>query len=344
MPPCDSRCDEAKGFDWYMGSSSDSMSERHFQVMHRSWTVGAVGDDFSLLWRHSLALLYNIKCSWKCSPESMPLSLSSTWVLIICFTFVRPSFYYFSCLCVCFVFIIPDHRIPLFEHVWQVSRLCLIACLVLLVPLSPAFSSRSLAPSTSLCRALSLLRSLYTLWSPCVFLSLSLPVSFCVCASLLSLSRVGPFCISFLHALPFVFCLFLSCPTLSLSRSLLVFLFLFSLCIFVSRSPISSFLAYSPLSLPLSPPLSLSVPLPLPLWSFLCEWFSRPLSCLFSLPFASTCADCQLRFAGDLHCFGRENISTPHVDSLATDGLKMTQFLTAGSVCSALPRAVGDGG
>jgi hypothetical protein len=40
---------------------------------------------------------------------------------------------------------------------------------------------------------------------------------------------------------------------------------------------------------------------------------------------------------GDLSCFGRENISTPHVDSLAKDGLKLTQWLSAASVCSTHP-------
>eukprot|EP00055_Hartaetosiga_balthica_P013031 m.65220 g.65220 ORF g.65220 m.65220 type:complete len:538 (+) comp8146_c0_seq1:178-1791(+) len=37
---------------------------------------------------------------------------------------------------------------------------------------------------------------------------------------------------------------------------------------------------------------------------------------------------------GDLGCFGRQNVSTPHVDSLCKDGIKLNQFLTAASVCT----------
>eukprot|EP00730_Choanoeca_flexa_P002180 TRINITY_DN10943_c0_g1_i2.p1 TRINITY_DN10943_c0_g1~~TRINITY_DN10943_c0_g1_i2.p1 ORF type:complete len:527 (+),score=90.49 TRINITY_DN10943_c0_g1_i2:95-1675(+) len=37
---------------------------------------------------------------------------------------------------------------------------------------------------------------------------------------------------------------------------------------------------------------------------------------------------------GDLGCFGRENISTPNVDSLAQDGIKLTQWISAASVCT----------
>lgn len=37
---------------------------------------------------------------------------------------------------------------------------------------------------------------------------------------------------------------------------------------------------------------------------------------------------------GDLSCFGRANISTPNVDSIARDGVKFTQWLSAASVCT----------
>ena len=37
---------------------------------------------------------------------------------------------------------------------------------------------------------------------------------------------------------------------------------------------------------------------------------------------------------GDLGCFGRQNISTPNIDSLATDGIKFTQWLSADSICT----------
>ncbi|EGD77599.1 steroid sulfatase [Salpingoeca rosetta] len=37
---------------------------------------------------------------------------------------------------------------------------------------------------------------------------------------------------------------------------------------------------------------------------------------------------------GDLGCFGRKNVSTPHVDSLCRDGVKMDQFLVPASVCT----------
>eukprot|EP00750_Incisomonas_marina_P026224 INCI5883.6.p1 GENE.INCI5883.6~~INCI5883.6.p1 ORF type:complete len:374 (-),score=50.85 INCI5883.6:6-1127(-) len=37
---------------------------------------------------------------------------------------------------------------------------------------------------------------------------------------------------------------------------------------------------------------------------------------------------------GDIGVFGRENISTPHVDSLAHDGLKLTQWLSAAPICT----------
>jgi hypothetical protein len=57
---------------------------------------------------------------------------------------------------------------------------------------------------------------------------------------------------------------------------------------------------------------------------------SLSLSHLSSLPLTNRLP----RPAGDLECFGRENVSTPHVNSLATDGLKLTQFLSAASVCS----------
>ncbi|EDQ89914.1 uncharacterized protein MONBRDRAFT_32135 [Monosiga brevicollis MX1] len=36
---------------------------------------------------------------------------------------------------------------------------------------------------------------------------------------------------------------------------------------------------------------------------------------------------------GDLACFGRENVSTPNVDSLARDGTKFVQWISAASVC-----------
>eukprot|EP00047_Mylnosiga_fluctuans_P007900 m.5308 g.5308 ORF g.5308 m.5308 type:complete len:524 (+) comp1994_c0_seq1:10-1581(+) len=37
---------------------------------------------------------------------------------------------------------------------------------------------------------------------------------------------------------------------------------------------------------------------------------------------------------GDLSCFGRQNISSPHIDSLARDGIRFTQFLTAAPICT----------
>jgi hypothetical protein len=37
---------------------------------------------------------------------------------------------------------------------------------------------------------------------------------------------------------------------------------------------------------------------------------------------------------GDLGCFGRQNISTPNIDSLAADGIKFTQWLSADSICT----------
>ena len=37
---------------------------------------------------------------------------------------------------------------------------------------------------------------------------------------------------------------------------------------------------------------------------------------------------------GDIGCFGNTTLETPHVDSLARDGVKMTQFLAAAAVCT----------
>ena len=38
---------------------------------------------------------------------------------------------------------------------------------------------------------------------------------------------------------------------------------------------------------------------------------------------------------GDVGCFGAEGYTTPHIDSLARDGVKMTDFYVAQAVCSA---------
>ncbi|MDG1048831.1 MAG: sulfatase-like hydrolase/transferase, partial [Planctomycetota bacterium] len=37
---------------------------------------------------------------------------------------------------------------------------------------------------------------------------------------------------------------------------------------------------------------------------------------------------------GDLGCFGHPTIATPHIDGLAAEGLKLTQFYVASPVCS----------
>jgi len=37
---------------------------------------------------------------------------------------------------------------------------------------------------------------------------------------------------------------------------------------------------------------------------------------------------------GDLGCYGNPNIKTPHIDQLATDGLRLTSFYVAGPVCT----------
>jgi arylsulfatase A-like enzyme len=37
---------------------------------------------------------------------------------------------------------------------------------------------------------------------------------------------------------------------------------------------------------------------------------------------------------GDVGCFGSENIKTPHIDSLAENGMKFTDFVVAASVCT----------
>jgi len=38
---------------------------------------------------------------------------------------------------------------------------------------------------------------------------------------------------------------------------------------------------------------------------------------------------------GDLGCFGSEEIPTPHIDRLATEGMRFTSFLVSQAVCSA---------
>jgi arylsulfatase A len=37
---------------------------------------------------------------------------------------------------------------------------------------------------------------------------------------------------------------------------------------------------------------------------------------------------------GDVGCFGRNNVSTPNIDSLARDGIRFTQWLSAASICT----------
>jgi arylsulfatase A-like enzyme len=37
---------------------------------------------------------------------------------------------------------------------------------------------------------------------------------------------------------------------------------------------------------------------------------------------------------GDLTCFGRANVSTPHIDGLARDGVRLTQWLSAAPICT----------
>ena len=37
---------------------------------------------------------------------------------------------------------------------------------------------------------------------------------------------------------------------------------------------------------------------------------------------------------GDLGCYGNTSIKTPNIDSLSRDGVKLTQHLTAASVCT----------
>ena len=37
---------------------------------------------------------------------------------------------------------------------------------------------------------------------------------------------------------------------------------------------------------------------------------------------------------GDLGCYGNSSVKTPNIDSLSRDGVKLTQHLTAASVCT----------
>ncbi|MEM8712280.1 MAG: sulfatase-like hydrolase/transferase, partial [Planctomycetota bacterium] len=37
---------------------------------------------------------------------------------------------------------------------------------------------------------------------------------------------------------------------------------------------------------------------------------------------------------GDLGCFGSPTIRTPHLDRMAAEGMKLTQFYSAASVCT----------
>eukprot|EP00037_Helgoeca_nana_P016944 m.159891 g.159891 ORF g.159891 m.159891 type:complete len:541 (-) comp23766_c0_seq1:285-1907(-) len=37
---------------------------------------------------------------------------------------------------------------------------------------------------------------------------------------------------------------------------------------------------------------------------------------------------------GDLGCFGRQNISTPHIDAMASDGIRFTQWISAAPICT----------
>lgn len=37
---------------------------------------------------------------------------------------------------------------------------------------------------------------------------------------------------------------------------------------------------------------------------------------------------------GDLGCYGNTSVKTPNIDSLAREGVKLTQHLTAASVCT----------
>jgi len=37
---------------------------------------------------------------------------------------------------------------------------------------------------------------------------------------------------------------------------------------------------------------------------------------------------------GDLGCYGNRTMMTPNIDSIATDGIKLTQHLTAASTCT----------
>ena len=36
----------------------------------------------------------------------------------------------------------------------------------------------------------------------------------------------------------------------------------------------------------------------------------------------------------DLGCFGRKNVSTPHIDSLVASGVKFTQWISAAPICT----------
>ena len=40
---------------------------------------------------------------------------------------------------------------------------------------------------------------------------------------------------------------------------------------------------------------------------------------------------------GDLSCFGSETIKTPHIDRLAKEGRKFTNFMVASPVCTPSP-------
>ncbi len=37
---------------------------------------------------------------------------------------------------------------------------------------------------------------------------------------------------------------------------------------------------------------------------------------------------------GDVGCYGNTTLNTPHIDSLARDGAKLTHFLTAAAMCA----------
>ena len=36
----------------------------------------------------------------------------------------------------------------------------------------------------------------------------------------------------------------------------------------------------------------------------------------------------------DVECFGRKNVSTPHINSLAARGVKLTQWISAAPICT----------